>query len=408
MILYMTWFSEQGRQLAVQVSKLPLFIDYGQIHSRYGGQMVIGSGVWSEKNGSHAITCAGQENEYSDGNVCVRMRNDRPLQEWLQEAFEEQFPVLIIGALGIVVRSIAPFIKHKTSDSPVLVMDEAGQFVIPVLAGHLGGANELAQQIAAGLQFPCYETGNHRPVAVVTTATDVHGVFAVDVFARRNGLKVCQPKRIRMVSGKILRGDSVTLAIDPDVVDVEALKSQQIPEQIELISWNSFLESGKADIVITKKQTETREESAGLKPLVLCPKMTILGMGCRKNKSYNEIKQMVQMAEKEGLIDPEDVFALASVDRKAGEAGLQELAQHLRVPFVVFSAEELNGVPGSFSFSGFVTQTVGVDNVCERAAVAAADGGALSVKKQMGNGVTLAASKRGKIFIDFSSNFVEK
>lgn len=397
----MTWFSEQGRQLAMQVSKLPLFIDYGQIHSRYGGQVVIGSGVWSEKNGSHSITCGGQENEYSDGNVCVRMRNDRPLQEWLQEAFEEQFPVLIIGALGIVVRSIAPFIKHKTSDSPVLVMDEAGQFVIPVLAGHLGGANELAQQIAAGLQIPCCETGNHRPVAVVTTATDVHGVFAVDVFARRNGLKVCQPKRIRMVSGKILRGDSVTMAVDPDVVDVEALKSQQIPEQIEWISWNSFLESGKADIVITKKQTETREESASQNPLVLCPKMTILGMGCRKNKSYNEIKQMVEMLISNGKVDSDDIYALASVDVKEKESGLQELAQHLRVPFVVFSAGELKKVPGDFTASAFVSRTVGVDNVCERAAVAAADGGSLLIHKQAMDGLTIAVAKREKIVLQF-------
>lgn len=398
----MTWFSEQGKQLATQISKLPLSICYGQVHSRYGGQMVTGSGVWSEGNVPYSITCGERENEHLDGTVCVRTRHDRSLQEWLQEAFEEQFPVLIIGALGIVVRSVAPFIKHKTIDSPVLVLDEAGQFVIPVLAGHLGGANELAQQISAGLQFPCSETEIRRPVAVVTTATDVHHAFAVDVFARRNGLRVCQPKRIRAVSGKILGGETVTMALDTDVVDIETLESQKIPEQIELVSWNSFQESGKADIVITRKQTGTCEESADQNPLVLCPKMTVLGMGCRKNKSYNEIKQMVQMAEKEGLIDLNDVFALASVDRKAQEAGLQELAQHLRVPFVVFSAEQLNDVPGMFSSSGFVSQTVGVDNVCERAAVAAADGGSLFVSKQICNGVTLAASKRGKIFLDFS------
>lgn len=398
----MTWFSEQGKQLATQISKLPLSICYGQVHSRYGGQVVTGSGVWSEGNVPYSITCGEQENEHLDGTVCVRTRHDRSLQEWLQEAFEEQFPVLIIGALGIVVRSVAPFIKHKTIDSPVLVLDEAGQFVIPVLAGHLGGANELAQQISAGLQFPCSETEIRRPVAVVTTATDVHHAFAVDVFARRNGLRVCQPKRIRAVSGKILCGETVTMALDTDVVDIETLESQKIPERIELVSWNSFQESGKADIVITRKQTGTREESADQNPLVLCPKMTVLGMGCRKNKSYNEIKQMVQMAEKEGLIDLNDVFALASVDRKAKEAGLQELAQHLRVPFVVFSAEQLNDVPGMFCSSGFVSQTVGVDNVCERAAVAAADGGSLFVSKQICNGVTLAASKRGKIFLDFS------
>ncbi len=100
---------------------------------------------------------------------------------------------------------MAPLIRHKTVDSPVLVLDEAGQFVIPVLSGHLGGANELAQQIAEAL---------HSTV-VVTTATDVNGLFAVDVFARKNGLRVCNPEAIRHVSGKLLQGEIIVMAVDP-------------------------------------------------------------------------------------------------------------------------------------------------------------------------------------------------
>lgn len=96
--------------------------------------------------------------------------------------------MIFIGALGIAVRAIAPLIRHKTVDSPVLVLDEAGQFVIPVLSGHLGGANELAQQIAESL----------HSAAVVTTATDVNGLFAVDVFARKMACGCVTPKRSGM------------------------------------------------------------------------------------------------------------------------------------------------------------------------------------------------------------------
>ena len=120
--------------------------------------------------------------------IQIRERGNRSLPDFLEEAFAQQFPVIFIGALGIAVRAIAPLIRHKTVDSPVLVLDEAGQFVIPVLSGHLGGANELAQQIAESL----------HSAAVVTTATDVNGLFAVDVFARKNGLRVCNPKRSGM------------------------------------------------------------------------------------------------------------------------------------------------------------------------------------------------------------------
>lgn len=394
MILYMTWFSEQGKQLAKKISKLPLSICYGQPHSRYGGQIATAGAL---ESGEPMCSCE---------NLYVRERKDRSLREWLREAFENQFPVVIIGALGIAVRSIAGFIQNKTVDSPVLVLDEAGQYVIPVLAGHLGGANELAQQIAAGLQMEYKGKKTTQPLAVVTTATDVHGIFAVDVFARRNGLRVCQPQRIRTVSGKLLQGKTITIAMDPDVVDLKTLENQQMPEGIEQISWQSFLQEKKADVVITTKRMWRELESTESKALVLCPKMTVLGMGCRKNKSYTEIEQMVKKIENQGLIDLDDVFALASVDRKAQEAGLQELAQHLRIPFVVFSAEELNCVPGNFASSEFVSQTVGVNNVCERAAVAGSDGGLLFVHKQIGNGVTLAACKREKTALDFQKNII--
>ena len=100
-------------------------------------------------------------------------------------------------------------------------------------------------------------------------------------------------------------------------------------------------------------------------------------------------------------IDLDDIYALASVDVKEKESGLWELAQHLRVPFVVFSAGELKKVSGDFTASAFVSRTVGVDNVCERAAVAAADGGSLLIHKQAMDGVTIAVAKREKIVLQF-------
>ncbi len=166
--------------------------------------------------------------------------------------------------------AIAPLIRHKTVDSPVLVLDEAGQFVIPVLSGHLGGANELAQQIAESL----------HSAAVVTTATDVNGLFAVDVFARKNGLRVCNPEAIRHVSGKLLQGEIIVMAIDPACMSPEEVAELQSPKEV------------KADFRGTKhrrnmlwmwdyKKKEPREYR---KTLILAPKTTVLGMGCKKIK----------------------------------------------------------------------------------------------------------------------------
>lgn len=305
---------------------------------------------------------------------------------WAGEKFSDSDALIFIGATGIAVRSIAPYVASKKSDPAVLVVDECGKFVISLLSGHLGGANELAQQIAEAL----------HSTAVVTTATDVNGLFAVDVFARKNGLRVCNPEAIRHVSGKLLQGEIIVMAVDPACMSPEEMAELQPPKEVKLISWNEAQAEHAVDVWITKK--EPREYS---KTLILAPKTTVLGMGCKKNKSYNEIKQMIKTLVDSRKIDLDDIYALASVDVKEKEPGLWELAQHLRVPFVVFSAGELKKVSGDFTASAFVSRTVGVDNVCERAAVAAADGGSLLIHKQAMDGVTIAVAKREKIVLQF-------
>ena len=100
MILYMTWFSERGRELAARITELSLSVSYGFWQSRYGGHPAV-------------------------SKIQIRERGNRSLPDFLEEAFAQQFPVLFIGALGIAVRAIAPLIRHKTVDSPVLVLDEA-------------------------------------------------------------------------------------------------------------------------------------------------------------------------------------------------------------------------------------------------------------------------------------------
>lgn len=97
---------------------------------------------------------------------------------WAGEQMAAHHALVFVGACGIAVRAIAPWITDKLHDSPVLVMDEQGQYVIPLLSGHVGGANELAVRLA----------GELGAVPVITTATDLHGSFAVDLFAKRNDL----------------------------------------------------------------------------------------------------------------------------------------------------------------------------------------------------------------------------
>ena len=118
------------------------------------------------------------------------------LQSWTGKQFSQADGIVFIGACGIAVRSIAPFIQNKKKDPAVLVADECGKFVISLLSGHLGGANELADLAADIL----------GAVPVVTTATDLHGRFAVDVFAKKNQCSIVHMKAAKEVSAALLAG----------------------------------------------------------------------------------------------------------------------------------------------------------------------------------------------------------
>ena len=102
------------------------------------------------------------------------------LNAWTKEQFSLRNAIIFIGACGIAVRTIAPFLKDKLTDSPVLVLDEAGNYVIPLLSGHVGGANEIALLLAELL----------GAVPVITTATDINNAFAIDVFAKKHDLSI--------------------------------------------------------------------------------------------------------------------------------------------------------------------------------------------------------------------------
>ena len=121
------------------------------------------------------------------------------LSAWTEEHFSQSDALIFIGAIGIALRAIAPYIKTKTKDPAVVVVDELGQFSISVLSGHIGGANELALQISEILDA----------IPVITTATDINNVFAIDTWAKSQGLKIFNPECIKLVSSKLLKGEDI-------------------------------------------------------------------------------------------------------------------------------------------------------------------------------------------------------
>ena len=292
------------------------------------------------------------------------------LEQWIGESFRKRLPILFIGACGIAVRMIAPFIKDKLTDSPVLVMDEQGCFVIPILSGHVGGANRLARQLSVIL--------GAEPV--ITTATDVEGSFAVDVFARDNGFRIQNRDGIKKISAKLLRGEQITVAVDREILILD----KALPEGLVLVSD----EEENVDLRISLKTNDAKGQT-----LLLVAKEYVLGVGCKRGKDFEELLDFVRRS---CPFDPEkETYVISSIDLKKRETGLWNLAQYCHVPLAFYSAEELEKVEGSFTESEFVKKVAGVSNVCERAALLAAGReGVLIREKTAENGMTLAIARR--------------
>lgn len=314
----------------------------------------------------------------------LKEREEEFLSQWTGKMFAEKRAMIFVSATGIAVRAIAPWIRDKMTDPPVVTVDEGAQFVIPLLSGHVGGANELARHIADWLEA----------VPVITTATDVNGKFAVDLFASAYHMTIIDRKEAKNISAAVLEGKQIGVFSD--------LPIKKLPDDFVMDRWC------EENICITVKDPSFPEKKASY--LRLVPRAVVLGVGCRRGTDPEFMKEKVFALLKEHGIDPAAVKAIASVDVKQDEPAVLGLKQvfdgeclHQPCEQRFYTPEQLNQVPGDFKESAFVKKQIGVGNVCERSACAA--GGKLLVEKQAGDGITLAAALEWQGELDFSKGF---
>ena len=256
------------------------------------------------------------------------------VREWTGRAFSECDAIVFIGATGIAVRHIAPFVRSKDTDPAVVCMDELGRWAIALLSGHIGGCNLLTQRIADSMEAE----------AIVTTATDLNGKFSVDTFAVRNGMRISSLKIAKDVSARVLDGRFVGFHSD-------------IPVDGDLPDGITPAESGEFGVCVSS--------DPGKRPF---------------ERTLNLV--------------PMDVCTVASIDLKSDEEAILRLARDLRVPSRFYSSGELNSLEGEFTTSQFVRQVTDVDCVCERSAAMAAGGNDFLLRKTAEDGMTVAVCLR--------------
>ncbi len=287
------------------------------------------------------------------------------LKDFVSHCFSSRFALVFVGAAGIAVRLIAPLLRAKNIDPAVVVIDEKGRFVIPLLSGHIGGANKLAHALAKEL----------GATPVITTATDLNNVWAADVWAVEAGCAIPRTENIKHLSSALLAGKEIGLASDFERVG-------SLPAGL---SEHASLPCG---ICVTLDDTK----QPFLRTLTVVPRIVTIGVGCRKETDPQAFEAFLLKTLKNAKISPWAVEAVASIDLKRGEKCITDFCKKYDLPFLTYTAQELTGVSGQFTPSEFVQKVTGTDNVCERAAAAA--GGGLILRKQAKSGITAALAQR--------------
>lgn len=303
---------------------------------------------------------------------------DSSLRDWTGRRFAESDAIIFIGACGIAVRSIAPFVSSKKTDPAIVVIDEQGKFAISLLSGHIGGANELTEEISNLL----------HATPVITTATDINNKFAVDVFAKTNGCYISDMTMAKEISAALVNGNSVGFASDFPWVG-------EIPKELQLLDEeDETKEKPEMGIYVTNSYMK----HPFVHTLYLVPKIITLGVGCKKYTPAETVEKVVRKACDELLIPSVSMELVTSIDLKKEEQGILEYCKERNLPFETYSAEQLKEVEGSFAESKFVEETTGVDNVCERSAILGSskhgEKSNLILRKYAEDGVTAALARR--------------
>lgn len=297
--------------------------------------------------------------------------------ERLSEAIDAHFKAfdghIFIMSTGIVVRMIAKHIRHKTTDPGVVVMDEIGSHAISLLSGHLGGANALTNLLSS-------ITGADP---VITSATDIHHLPAIDLLAKANGLIIENPEAIKWINMGILDGRGIALH-DP----FNLLRSKT-----DDIQWQPWEDPESVSDSAVGVYIDDLQAVLPKRTLVLRPKTLTAGIGCNRGTDSAEIMGLLKQVLTEHRLAKNSLSIIASIDIKRDEPGILKVAQDLGCRIIFYTKDELNRVEGISNPSAVVKKYTGAKSVCEAAAILASNMGTMLVPKQKTQNVTVAIAR---------------
>lgn len=306
---------------------------------------------------------------------------DQPVRLLLESLFGSVSGLVLVMATGAAVRLIAPLLRDKWTDPAVVVVDDAGRFAISLVSGHIGGANRLAERVAAALDA----------LPVITTASESAGVPPVDLLGREEGWRIEPDSALTTVAAALVNGERAGVFQDTGSESWLATLPASVTRFSEV---DALVAADPAAAIIVSDHVFALPDRLVAKTATYRPPSLVLGIGCSRGASDAEIAALVDGTLAAHRLSPLSVCALASIDRKADEPGLLAFCARRQLKLVTYPAAELDMVQGEWKPSEVVRSAVGTGGVAEPAALACAGVSRLLVKKVKSRQVTLAIARR--------------
>lgn len=318
----------------------------------------------------HGLIIAQKLKEFVQADLYFKKDNESfNIIELTGRLVKEYEGIVFISSTGIAVRAIAPHIKSKDRDPAVVVIDNFGRYVISLLSGHLGGANELTVKLSEHL--------GAEPV--ITTATDILGIIAPDVIASENGLIIDSLKDAKEIAALLVDGKRVAFIDEENKIGLPAGYCDNLDEASGIV----YVTSNISDV--------SRFTQSGLRTLKLIRKNIVLGIGCRKEYSSEKMLEKVLQNLYLQKIDSRAVGVISTIEVKKNENAILELAEYFKVDLKIFSKDEIKEIQHKYEGSDFVEKSIGVRAVCEPCVELS--GGELLTGKISCDGMTLCIGR---------------
>ena len=278
---------------------------------------------------------------------------------------------------------IAPILVDKMTDPGVLVVDDKGQFVISVLSGHIGGANALTHEFSQAI--------GAEPI--VTTASDVQKTIPVDLFGAKFGWIWDSTEKLTPVSAAVVNEEPVAIVQETGEKDWW-MHDTPMPDTLKIYPAieDAIEAKPNAALIITDRLINEDEQVLLANGVIYRPKSIVLGVGCNRGTSMEEIEAVIDETLEELRLSKKSVKAVATIDLKKDEEGLLALTEKQNWQFITYTPEQLNEMP-LINPSETVFKYTGAYGVSEPAAMRYAGTNELLLEKKKSGNVTVTVAR---------------